>query len=600
MKHARGAVALAAGAVCLGACGEHAPDDDASDALQLGSVGASLARVGDVVVVVDPDADRLSFVDPTSLDVRDSLAVGDEPRTVLPLDGERVLVALHSGAELVLVDVGARSVVSRQPGCAGAFGLALTPAGDAVLASCEWDGTVVRWREGAGALEVVGAGFVRPRPVAASDGEVLVGEYTRGTVVVISDQGSHTIDLVPRRAAYRPALTHMTANLVAAFAVTARRLAVAYELVNHRGEQTVEPVDADYGSLTQGNPKINPALGSLVRRGGAWELEDAAVTYAVYDGGERAVSNPVALATYDATRVLVAHASTSDVALVRLGVGSPDGRVEQVWRGAAGPFGVLRDGDALLVDAFLDGATSRFSASGAGLTRVRPGSSPLAPGVLAGRKLFYDATNGHVTPARVVSCATCHPEGGDDGLTWFIGTPRIPDKVRRTPHLANATSATAPFHWDGQLPGVAELVQSTVTDLMAGDGLLVDGTLVGAYLDEGVVVPQRPVSDAALVARGASLFAGAAGCSVCHAGATFTDGARHQVLDAPALVDPATLAEVDTPGLRALFLRAPYFHDGSSPTLEHVLGRGDASRHGAAAALSGADRDALVAYLASL
>ena len=52
----------------------------------------------------------------------------------------------------------------------------------------------------------------------------------------------------------------MTANLVEAIVPAFGELYVAHELVNHTGDTTSESVADDYGSVLDGNPKINPAI----------------------------------------------------------------------------------------------------------------------------------------------------------------------------------------------------------------------------------------------------------------------------------------------------------------------------------------------------
>jgi cytochrome c peroxidase len=136
--------------------------------------------------------------------------------------------------------------------------------------------------------------------------------------------------------------------------------------------------------------------------------------------------------------------------------------------------------------------------------------------------------------------------------------------------------------------------------------------------------------------QGARLFVGRARCNACHAGARFTNDGFHRVgesvagdgadagradglrrlaaspyrrdgshSDAPQARGArrtATLAPTRddrgafrVPTLRGLLLTAPYFHDGSRPTLA------DAVRHGEAeAALSAQDVSDIVAFLATL
>ena len=52
------------------------------------------------------------------------------------------------------------------------------------------------------------------------------------------------------------------------------------------------------------------------------------------------------------------------------------------------------------------------------------------------------------------------------------------------------------------------------------------------------------------------------GCINCHDGAAYTDGVRHQF---------GGKHSFDTPSLLGLAASAPYFHDGSAPTLGALL-----------------------------
>src|SRR6185295_19662796 len=52
-----------------------------------------------------------------------------------------------------------------------------------------------------------------------------------------------------------------------------------------------------------------------------------------------------------------------------------------------------------------------------------------------------------------IACMSCHPEGGDDGHTWFFGEDSIggPFHPRRTQSLRGGILGTAPFHWNGDM-----------------------------------------------------------------------------------------------------------------------------------------------------
>jgi mono/diheme cytochrome c family protein len=82
--------------------------------------------------------------------------------------------------------------------------------------------------------------------------------------------------------------------------------------------------------------------------------------------------------------------------------------------------------------------------------------------------------------------------------------------------------------------------------------------------------------DPAAAARGRLLFSGAAQCVTCHSGTAFTDaGAKlHAPLDSmaepetPSYASRSATKMYRTTPLRGAWQHAPYFHDGSAPTLE--------------------------------
>jgi cytochrome c peroxidase len=310
---------------------------------------------------------------------------------------------------------------------------------------------------------------------------------------------------------------------------------------------------------------------------------------------------------------LVANQSTHDVAVLDTLAETFADRVVGSFAVGSGPAGIAVDaaGKVAFVDNAFDGSVSRidltkpFDSSAprydASSTLVRALPPRYSAAALAGRKLFHDASSSHVTPAGVVACSTCHPGGGDDGLVWFIHTSEIPLKRRRTPHLGGAHSSSAPFHWDGEFGTMSALGTATIAKLMGGDGLLVDVDSLQAFVDEIVMPPVGFADDLAAVERGRLIFESPeTGCATCHNGLYFTDNKLHSVLDPMSLSPRDVITMANTPPLRGVFLRAPYFHDGRSPNLYDLLSRKDAVPHGNTAQLSATDRDDLVAYLMSL
>jgi mono/diheme cytochrome c family protein len=208
-----------------------------------------------------------------------------------------------------------------------------------------------------------------------------------------------------------------------------------------------------------------------------------------------------------------------------------------------------------------------------------------------GRQLFHAVNDSRIS-ADGRACASCHPDGRDDAITWAT-----PDGPRRSVMLAGKLAGTAPFGWSGASQDVREHLGHTFERLKGtGLGGLEREALV-AYI-EGLAPPAAPRPPGDLVARGSAIFhSEEAACARCHRDdQAFTDGLRHDV-GSKASADRT--ASFDTPTLRSVAAHAPYFHDGRYATLKDLL-RATDTKMGATKHLTEADLDALEAYLRSL
>jgi cytochrome c peroxidase len=208
-----------------------------------------------------------------------------------------------------------------------------------------------------------------------------------------------------------------------------------------------------------------------------------------------------------------------------------------------------------------------------------------------GRELFHTTGDPRIS-SDGRACASCHPDGRDDGLVWAT-----PDGPRQTPTLAGRLAGTAPYGWNGSRSTVKKHVTNTLKRL-GGTGL--DDASMDALVAYCMTMapPPKPTADADLVAEGQELFESSrTGCASCHmADGTFTDGNRHDV-KSKAAGDPKR--RFDTPSLRFVGGSAPYFHDGRYPTLRSLLIASD-GKMGHTARLSPHELDALEAYLRAL
>ena len=214
-----------------------------------------------------------------------------------------------------------------------------------------------------------------------------------------------------------------------------------------------------------------------------------------------------------------------------------------------------------------------------------------------GRKMFHDATDSRISSNGTVACASCHPDGRNDGRTWqFVFGPR------NTPQLGGDILDTAPFHWPGDVPTVADLNSMTVLPFMGGTGLDAGSfqyvaAFIGTIRAAPSVTTVRALSEQE--ARGEELFySEATECSTCHAGAHFTDNVAYDVQTQAHAND---ITRFQTPVLHGLNRSGPYLHDGSQRTLEDLVNNVVATdKMGKGSHLTSAQKADLVAYLRTL
>lgn len=213
------------------------------------------------------------------------------------------------------------------------------------------------------------------------------------------------------------------------------------------------------------------------------------------------------------------------------------------------------------------------------------------PEVEHGAELFRRANDGRLSDNGTLACASCHPEGRADGLTWRLGA-----HVLQTPLLAGRIVGTAPYKWDGQDTTLRDSLRHTI-DRIGGNSSFVERreiAALAAYLST-LPAPKAPaVADAGAHARGRALFEDKTlGCATCHGGDKLTDGAQYPL--------KSNLEQTDTPSLVGLAHSVPYYHDGSADSLRALLtDRGSIHDMAELGGLSDGQVDDLRVYLESL
>lgn len=240
----------------------------------------------------------------------------------------------------------------------------------------------------------------------------------------------------------------------------------------------------------------------------------------------------------------------------------------------------------------------------------------LSPAVLLGKRVFYHAADPRMSAEGYLSCATCHLDGGEDGRVWdFTGRG---EGLRNTTTL-NGRGGTAQgnVHWSANFDEIQDF-ENDIRAAFGGSGFLTDPQFaatsaplgapkaglsaeldgLAAYLSSlgSQSIAKSPFRNAdgsfsANAQTGEGLFQREQ-CTSCHVPPAYTDSS----LGTATLHDVGTLREtsgqrlgapltgIDTPGLRGLHATAPYFHDGSAPTLADVFRVTGGTRYPAEAA----------------
>jgi hypothetical protein len=201
-----------------------------------------------------------------------------------------------------------------------------------------------------------------------------------------------------------------------------------------------------------------------------------------------------------------------------------------------------------------------------------------------GHEMFHrDAGTG-------IACASCHPEGTDDGRVWSFS----PIGPRRTQPLDVGLEGTEPFHWGGELSDFNALMGEVFNGRMGGPSEspqrlnALKSYIFGLVPRLGIRSPQDP---AAL--RGKELFESEGTlCVTCHQGTKLTSNVSVDI-------GKGHLSQV--PSLLGVSRRAPFMSDGCASTLlDRFNPACGGELHGNTAELDAEQLADLVAYLESL
>lgn len=587
----------------------------------------SVMSDGSAAIVADPERDRVSIVNLSKLALAYTVELqpGDEPGRSVEDAQKHVHVALRRGGAVVTIDPATGAVLDRRAVCKSPRGIAFEATTGLLHVACA-EGKLV-------SLPAQGGAAVRTltldadlRDVLVRGSELWVTRFKSAEVLRINSVGSLDKRMhIPQGQGQLSQPADESFNSSAPKAVTLDPGTAWRAVSNTAGGAVIVHQDAVADEIEVTKPS---ASGSAYGGGqdgiGCGGIVKNVVTTVAPDGS--AVSTkfsgsplPVDVAvSADQQWIAVAHAGIQDNAAPRPSLVFPQSSFGGDSIPTSGPAFGLAGSVSIMSAAQLNGSDCAFQQGGfvsEPVTAVAftPTGQLLAqtrePAQLVvlqqlpfgeqstiqlpgesradtGHDLFHrDAGGG-------IACASCHPEGAEDGHTWkFAGAGD-----RRTQPLHIGLRDTAPFHWQGDLPNVGSLMNEVFVGRMGG---VRESAPRVTALSEWLFALKAPgsirdASDAAAV-RGQQLFDSAdVGCSTCHSGEKLTNNTS-------VAVDTVKATKLQVPSLVAVGYRAPFMHDGCAATLADRFNPncgGDA--HGNTAGLSDAQRSDLIAYLESL
>ncbi|HSO34616.1 MAG TPA: cytochrome-c peroxidase [Labilithrix sp.] len=514
----------------------------------------AVAPDGFTVVAADPDRDRVYVVDYRDASTLRTVALQlhDEPGRVVVDASGRAHVALRSAGGVVTIDLATATVVRRIDVCSAPRGIAYDPATDLVHVACA-GGELVALEAATGAEQRRRLVAEDLRDVVVVPGALVLTTFRDARILRLANGGDVAVEheLAQRVGFGRPRVAW---RMVAAPPKKGGGLevVVAQQKAPEIGD-VVPPVPAQYYDSTPVVPTGCDANGP-----GPVVLD-----------GNTPLHVPSAVLPVDVTAnadwmVLVAAGNAHTPSLPQLiFVARPE--AGDAFSCTLGYRPVFAPGMQLTSVAFASSgaAVVALSREPAALLVVDPVNGHQRTPIALAPESREDTGHAifHSNSGAGVACASCHPDGRDDGHAWAskeLGR-------RRTPSLLGTIANTAPYHWNGEAKDMPALLRLTFQSRMRGPELSDDRLdVLDTWLRALKEMPPAASQDPAAVSRGKALFEGAATCQGCHSGAMRTNNAT---------VDVQTGGSFQVPSLVGVAWRAPLLHDGTAPSVKALLER---------------------------
>jgi hypothetical protein len=588
-----------------------------------------VTRDGTRAVAADPDRDRVSIVDLAQRTVLHTVALmpDDEPGRVVEDTAGRVHVALRRGGAVVSIDETTGAVLARRAVCGAPRGIAYEESTDRIHVACKSGELVSLPASGGDVVRRLQLDVDLRDVIVQSNGMLAVSRFKTGDVLFVDANGAvlsrSVLGPVTRLSNVTKTNDPMTPSV--AWRAVAGQGDQIFLLHQYGFASTVKLSPPKLGQPDAGQPFSPPGFPGSSPYGAPPNTCGGLVQAAL----SRVTSGSAVMGSPMEAPVL-----TVDVAV------SPDaGFAVFAHAGGTSPLsadGVKGNGQVTfwaMNQLFPPNDDSSSSCASGGTLSIE-GGQPTAVAFNPSNSAAAQATNTWIAvqsrepPALFtfrdvltrpdvislggdsvvdtghdlfhrdagggIACASCHPEGGEDGRVWRFDT--VGD--RRTQAVHVGLEGTEPFHWDGDMTDFSVLVDEVMVKRMGGAPQTSDAK---AALQNWLfqLRPPAPIVDASdpHAVSGRALFESASvGCSGCHSGSKLTSNQNVYV------GTTAKGVTLQVPSLHGVGYRAPFLHNGCAATLKDrfdpACGGGDL--HGNTSNLSDEQVGDLIAYLDSL
>lgn len=536
------------------------------------SGGTMLVLSDSRVVIADADRDRVHIVSvsPASYEADVVFEPGVEPGRSVEGTNGLVHVVLRGAGDVATIDSHSGEILDRRHLCTDPRGIAFDAASERLFVACA-DGTLVAMPEYATAGEVERRVIESDlRDIVIKDGTLLISRMRSAEVLEVSMAG---LSVTNRRSLQ--AITSAQPTVAwRMIGLESGRVAMLHQLSSTEQVPLSTP-DEDEGGDSGGSPYGGGFCDTPIVSPGVstWDNLDLDAVSTTQVG---AITPAVDLAVGPDGQIAIAVAGAPE--------GEPDIRFDFEENFCFEDFGaVSTPGQPVSVAYLPDGRLLVQSREPSALYVYSPELEHELTIELSSKSRFDTGHDlYHVATAAKIACASCHPEGTDDGHVWqfeHIG-------ARRTQSPEVGLEGSAPFHWDGDMDDFQTLSNEVYTHRMGGAMQSDDRSAAfERWLFAAVRAPAGTEVDETLRAQGEALFV-EHGCASCHSGSRMTN----------ELTVEFRGKSLQVPSLRRVALRPPYMHDGRAEDLRAaVLDMLDATAPGFS--YSGNDVDAIVTYL---